>query len=102
MPCRSRSKYFTGNGAGFGRSDSTVKPDDITPDQLVTDVTSLSVGGTDFALYPTPGGETADALMVYLPASGVLLAGDVTAGQPRAATAQRSRRLALPRRKTTE
>ena len=70
-------QYFTGNGAGFGRGDSTVKPDDITPDQLVTDVTPLSIGGTEFVLYPTPGGETADALMVYLPASGVLLAGDV-------------------------
>jgi glyoxylase-like metal-dependent hydrolase (beta-lactamase superfamily II) len=70
-------RYFTGNGAGFGRGDSDVKPDDITPDELVTDVTALSIGGTDFVLYPTPGGETTDALMVYLPASGVLLAGDV-------------------------
>jgi hypothetical protein len=35
------------------------------------------MGGTDFVLYPTTGGETSDALMVYLPASGVLFTGDV-------------------------
>ena len=36
-------------------------------------------------LYPTTGGETSDALMVHLPASGVLFAGDVLMpylGQP--------------------
>ncbi len=37
----------------------------------------MSIGGTDFVLYPTAGGETSDALMVYLPASGVLFTGDV-------------------------
>ena len=37
----------------------------------------MSIGGTDFVLYPTTGGETSDALMVYLPASGVLFTGDV-------------------------
>jgi hypothetical protein len=37
----------------------------------------MTVGETDFVLYPTSGGETGDALMVYLPASGVLFAGDV-------------------------
>ena len=70
-------RYFTGNGAGFGHGDADVKPDGITAHQLIADVTPLSIGGTDFVLYPTTGGETSDALMVYLPASGVLLAGDV-------------------------
>jgi glyoxylase-like metal-dependent hydrolase (beta-lactamase superfamily II) len=70
-------QYFTGNGAGFGHGDLDGKPEEITVDQLVSDVTPVSIGGTDFVLYPTPGGETGDALMVYLPASGVLLAGDV-------------------------
>ena len=70
-------RYFTGNGAGFGRGSSDAKPVDITPHELIADVTRLSVGGTDLVLYPTAGGETSDALMVYLPASGVLLAGDV-------------------------
>ncbi|MGH3302670.1 MAG: MBL fold metallo-hydrolase [Streptosporangiaceae bacterium] len=70
-------RYFTGNGAGFGSSDAHPAPDGITVDQPVASVTSLSVGGTQFVLYPTTGGETSDALMVYLPASGVLFTGDV-------------------------
>jgi glyoxylase-like metal-dependent hydrolase (beta-lactamase superfamily II) len=69
-------RYFTGNGAGFGGSNehSAVEAIAVEP---VASVTSLSVGGTEFVLYPTTGGETSDALMVYLPASGVLFAGDV-------------------------
>lgn len=70
-------RYFTGNGAGFGHGEANAKPDGITAHQLIADITPLSIGGTDFVLYPTTGGETSDALMVYLPASGVLLAGDV-------------------------
>lgn len=70
-------RYFTGSGAGFGSADSRASADPITVDQLIGSVTSVSVGGTEFVLYPTTGGETADALMVYLPASGVLLTGDV-------------------------
>jgi glyoxylase-like metal-dependent hydrolase (beta-lactamase superfamily II) len=62
-------RYFTGEVAG----DDT----DVTVDRLVADITSVSVGGTEFVLYPTTGGETADALMVHLPASGVLFTGDV-------------------------
>jgi hypothetical protein len=46
-------------------------------DQLIAGETKVSIGGTDFVLYPTTGGETSDALMVYLPASGVLFTGDV-------------------------
>jgi glyoxylase-like metal-dependent hydrolase (beta-lactamase superfamily II) len=63
-------RYFTG-----ARADAA--PPDINVDQLIAEETKLSVGGTDFVLYPTTGGETSDALMVYLPASGVLFAGDV-------------------------
>jgi glyoxylase-like metal-dependent hydrolase (beta-lactamase superfamily II) len=70
-------RYFTGNGAGFGSPDSPASPTEIVADQLVADVTSISIGGTEFVLHPTAGGETGDALMVYLPASGVLFAGDV-------------------------
>lgn len=49
----------------------------ITPDRLIDEPTSLTVGGTEVVLYPTRGGETPDALMVYLPASGLLFTGDV-------------------------
>jgi glyoxylase-like metal-dependent hydrolase (beta-lactamase superfamily II) len=70
-------RYFTGAGAGFGAADAEVRPAEIAVDQLITSITSVPVGGTEFVLYPTTGGETADALMVYLPASGVLFTGDV-------------------------
>jgi glyoxylase-like metal-dependent hydrolase (beta-lactamase superfamily II) len=70
-------RYFTGSGAGFGGADSPPRPVHIAPDQLVSERTPLQIGGTDLVLYPTAGGETADALMVYLPGSEVLFAGDV-------------------------
>jgi glyoxylase-like metal-dependent hydrolase (beta-lactamase superfamily II) len=62
-------RYFTGNG--------TSTFDGMVPDLLVGEPTPLTVGDTEFVLYPTPGGETDDALMVYLPASGLLFTGDV-------------------------
>jgi glyoxylase-like metal-dependent hydrolase (beta-lactamase superfamily II) len=70
-------RYFTGDGAGFGGKQAEVRPAEITVDQLIAERTSLSIGGTEFALYPGTGGETSDALMVYLPTSGVLFTGDV-------------------------
>ena len=77
---RPRFRYFTGAGGDV--------PPAVVPDQLISQPTPLTVGGTELVLYPTPGGETPDALMVHLPASGVLFAGDVLMpylGQPFAA-----------------
>jgi glyoxylase-like metal-dependent hydrolase (beta-lactamase superfamily II) len=70
-------RYFTGSGAGFGSADPGPEPAAIAPGQLISEPTTVSVGGTDLVLYPVEGGETGDALMVYLPASGVLFVGDV-------------------------
>jgi glyoxylase-like metal-dependent hydrolase (beta-lactamase superfamily II) len=70
-------RYFLGTGAGFGGADAMVRPAEIPVDQPIAEPTSMSIGGTDLELYPTTGGETSDALMVYLPASGVLFTGDV-------------------------
>jgi glyoxylase-like metal-dependent hydrolase (beta-lactamase superfamily II) len=50
---------------------------EVKPDRLISERTSLVVGDTEFVLIPVRGGETPDALMVYLPASGLLFAGDV-------------------------
>jgi glyoxylase-like metal-dependent hydrolase (beta-lactamase superfamily II) len=72
-----RFRYFTGSGAGFGSTDAAVRPAEIAVDRLIAEPTPVSIGGTDFVLYPTTGGETSDALMVYLPGSGVLFTGDV-------------------------
>jgi glyoxylase-like metal-dependent hydrolase (beta-lactamase superfamily II) len=77
---RPRFRYFTGASGSI--------PPAVVPDQLISQPTPLTVGGTELVLYPTPGGETSDALMVYLPASGVLFIGDVLMpylGQPFAA-----------------
>jgi len=68
--------YFTGTGPGFGRGQ-TPDPPAIAVDQLVSEPTTVTIGGTELVLYPSSGGETSDALMVYLPASGVLFTGDV-------------------------
>jgi glyoxylase-like metal-dependent hydrolase (beta-lactamase superfamily II) len=70
-------RYFTGDGAGFGGDGRDARPAEITVDQLISERTAVSIGGTEFVLHPTSGGETSDALMVYLPASGVLFTGDV-------------------------
>jgi glyoxylase-like metal-dependent hydrolase (beta-lactamase superfamily II) len=57
---------------------ANASPDsDVEPDRLIGERTSLVVGDSEFVLIPIRGGETADALMVYLPASGLLFAGDV-------------------------
>ena len=49
---------------------------DVTPDQLIDARETLTVGGTEFVLYPVRGGETADALLIHLPGAGVLFVGD--------------------------
>jgi glyoxylase-like metal-dependent hydrolase (beta-lactamase superfamily II) len=43
---------------------------DVKPDRLISERTSLVVGDTEFVLIPVRGGETPDALMVYLPPAG--------------------------------
>ena len=68
--------YFTGDGAGFGRG-GPAQPPTISVDRLVSEPTTLTIGGTELVLYPATGGETSDALLIYLPESGVLFTGDV-------------------------
>ena len=61
-------RYFTGTGARPAT--------DVKPDRLISQRTSMVVGDTEFVLIPVRGGETPDALMVHLPASGLLFTGD--------------------------
>ena len=49
---------------------------ELTPDRVVDDRNTLTVGGTEFVLHPVRGAETSDALLIHLPASGVLFVGD--------------------------
>ena len=62
-------RYLTGTSAG--------RASNVKPDRLISERTSLVVGDTEFVLIPVRGGETPDALMVHLPASGLLFTGDV-------------------------
>jgi glyoxylase-like metal-dependent hydrolase (beta-lactamase superfamily II) len=49
---------------------------ELIPDRLVDRRETLTVGSTEFVLYPMRGAETEDALLIHLPASGVLFVGD--------------------------
>jgi hypothetical protein len=49
---------------------------ELVPDHVVGEEETLTIGGTEFRLYPAYGGETRDALLIYLPATGVLFTGD--------------------------
>jgi glyoxylase-like metal-dependent hydrolase (beta-lactamase superfamily II) len=48
----------------------------VSPGHLVLRPETITVGGTRFALHPTRGGETEDALLVHLPDRGVVFVGD--------------------------
>jgi glyoxylase-like metal-dependent hydrolase (beta-lactamase superfamily II) len=61
-------RYFFG-GAGHREYH-------VVPDRLVTSREVVTVGGTEFVLYPVRGGETEDALLLHLPERGVVFVGD--------------------------
>jgi glyoxylase-like metal-dependent hydrolase (beta-lactamase superfamily II) len=67
----------TGDGAGAVGDTGDDGAGDIVPDRLITEPTPLTIGGTELVLYPTLGGETGDALMIYLPGPCLLFTGDV-------------------------
>ena len=54
---------------------------ELHPDRLVAAPECLTIGGVAFALVPVAGGETADGLLVHLPASGAVFVGDVAMPQ---------------------
>lgn len=58
--------------AGAARFDQPV-----VPDLPIAAPTALRVGDVELALIPVRGGETNDALLIHLPARGVLFAGDI-------------------------
>ena len=62
-------RYFFG--------DNTPGPLELHPTRLIDKPESLTLGGTRFRLHPAHGGETADALIIELPDSGVVFVGDI-------------------------
>jgi glyoxylase-like metal-dependent hydrolase (beta-lactamase superfamily II) len=49
---------------------------ELKPDRVVERQQTLTIGGTDFVLYPVQGAETADSLMIHLPGRDVVFVGD--------------------------
>ena len=49
----------------------------VTADRLISEPTTVSLGGVEFGLHPASGGETSDGLVVHLPELGVIFTGDV-------------------------
>lgn len=48
----------------------------LSPDRLVSQAETVTIGGKRFSLLPVRGGETEDALLIHLPDDGVLFVGD--------------------------
>jgi glyoxylase-like metal-dependent hydrolase (beta-lactamase superfamily II) len=61
----------------FLPAGETLRGLDDEPDQLIDAPTTLHIGDLDVELIPVSGGETNDALLIRLPARGVLFAGDI-------------------------
>lgn len=61
----------------FLPAGETLRGLDGEPDQLIDAPTTLRIGDLDVELIPVTGGETTDALLIHVPARGVLFAGDI-------------------------
>src|SRR6266853_892297 len=60
----------------FGESFSLDNVRSFKPDITIDRPTELKIGGTRIELIPVQGGETHDAMFIYLPDKGVLFVGD--------------------------
>ena len=60
----------------FGESFSLDNVRSFKPDITIDRRTELKIGGTRIELIPVQGGETHDAMFIYLPGEGVLFVGD--------------------------
>ncbi len=47
------------------------------PDVVIDQLTDITIDGTHFVLIPVTGGETEDAMLIYMPAEQVIFSGDV-------------------------
>ena len=61
----------------FGERFSTDNVLSYKPDVAIDNRTEVNIGGTRFELIPVHGGETHDAMAVYLPDESVMFVGDV-------------------------
>jgi glyoxylase-like metal-dependent hydrolase (beta-lactamase superfamily II) len=74
-------KEFNGPGifakSFFGERFSSDDVQSYKPDVATDKRTELNIGGTKFELIPVRGGETHDAMLIYLPDESVMFVGDV-------------------------
>ncbi|HKD18925.1 MAG TPA: MBL fold metallo-hydrolase, partial [Thermoanaerobaculia bacterium] len=61
----------------FGSRFDPADVQSFRPDVTVAERREISVGGTRIVLQPVRGGETRDALLIFLPDEGVMFVGDV-------------------------
>jgi glyoxylase-like metal-dependent hydrolase (beta-lactamase superfamily II) len=61
----------------FGERFSSEDVQSYKPDVAIDKRTDLTIGGTKFELIPAHGGETHDAMLIYLPDEKVMFMGDV-------------------------
>ena len=61
----------------FGERFNTEEVRSYKPDVAIDNRTDLNIGGTKFELIPVRGGETHDAMLIYLPDERVMFMGDV-------------------------
>jgi glyoxylase-like metal-dependent hydrolase (beta-lactamase superfamily II) len=74
-------KEFSGPGS-FAKSffGERFNPEDVLsykPDVAIDSLKDLTIGGSKFELIPAHGGETHDAMLIYLPEERVMFVGDV-------------------------
>jgi len=74
-------KEFNGPGTFanlfFGERFRSENVQSYKPDVGIDNRTDLNIGGTKFELIPVHGGETHDAMLIYLPDESVMFVGDV-------------------------
>src|SRR5215510_11335000 len=61
----------------FGDRFSAADVQSYKPDVTIDNRTDLNIGGSNFELIPARGGETHDAMLIYLPDEKVMFMGDV-------------------------
>lgn len=72
-----RTQRLWGAVLGDRQNRSAEIPPDPEPDILFGDRHTFEVGGTAFELYATPGGETTDSLVVWLPQTRTVFTGNL-------------------------
>lgn len=74
---RTRSGKLWGDVLGKSRPDPKQKIVEARVDILFDDSYRFELGGREFELYATPGGESLDALVVWLPQDRIAIAGNL-------------------------